>query len=668
MAELNAQQLEAIRSIDGPLLVIAGAGSGKTRVITHKIAYLIEKCGFAPKHIYALTFTNKAAKEMSLRAKALLTHRGNDKIHVSTFHSLGLDILKRECNHLGLSKLFTLFDSVDSVHLLKELSGNVAVVSDENIKSIQQQISSWKNQLIIPESALSLSDEATHLAARFFIAYEKALRAYNAVDFDDLISLPVKLFQEHPTVLETWQNKIRYLLIDEYQDTNIAQYRLIKLLAGVRSNFTAVGDDDQSIYAWRGANPENIYALQQDYPYLKVIKLEQNYRSTRLILRAANTLISHNPHVFEKKLWSALGEGTPIRILATQDGQSEIERILHELLAHKFRYGLNFDDYAILYRSNHQARGLEQALRLQGIPYQISGGTSFFDRAEIKDLFAYFRLMINPKDDAAFLRCVNTPRRDIGPTTLEKLGNYAKERQVSLFLAATELGLQSFLPTNACQRLEQFATLIARTYENAAQGEAIEIVEEFISDIDYYNYLSDNAPNAESGKKRIDNIKDFLAWLKKMTTGDAAISFEEAIQKMVLIDILDRQANEQKTHALQLLTLHAAKGLEFPHVFIMGWEEECLPHKNSIELETIEEERRLAYVGITRAKESLVLTYAKQRKRFGEMQSMTPSRFLAELPQELLAWEGLAEENPEKQRASGQAHLAALRAMLGREN
>ncbi len=665
MSALNPQQQEAIRYIDGPLLVIAGAGSGKTRVITHKIAYLIEKCQLSPKQIYAVTFTNKAAKEMVSRARALLTLKRGDKIHVSTFHSLGLDILKREVTHLGLSKQFTLFDAVDSMHLLKELSGHVAVVSDENLKSVQHLISSWKNQLITPEMALTLaSDEVKHLGARFFIAYEKSLRAYNAVDFDDLISLPVKLFKENPAVLDFWQNKIRYLLIDEYQDTNAAQYELIKLLAGVRGAFTGVGDDDQSIYAWRGANPENIYTLQQDYPNLKVIKLEQNYRSTRLILRAANHLINHNPHLFEKSLWSTLGEGDPIRILATTDGTAEVERIIHELLAHKFRHGLNFDDFAILYRSNHQARSLEQALRLQAIPYQISGGTSFFDRTEIKDLFAYFRLMINPSDDAAFLRCVNTPRRDIGPTTLEKLGAYAQKRQSSLFMAASELGLQEFLPAAACQRLENFVTLVARTYEEAQKGETMAIIQEFISDIDYYTYLSDSAPNAQSGQKRIENIKDFLSWLAKMTSEEDALSFEEAIQKMVLIDILDRQANDQQTHALQLMTLHAAKGLEFRHVFIMGWEEECLPHKNSIEQETIEEERRLAYVGLTRAQQSLVLTYAKQRKRFGEMQTTTPSRFLQELPPDLLQWEGIEEQNPEKQRASGQAHLAALRALL----
>lgn len=672
MSELNPEQQAAVNYIDGPLLVIAGAGSGKTRVITHKISYLIQECHLQPQQIYAVTFTNKAAREMAHRTSQLLVpsvKKGRKQnIHVSTFHSLGLNIIKKEASTLELNTNFTLFDTEDSINLLKELGPKIAAVSDDNIKFIQQSISNWKNDLILPSQALEqTTEEQSHLAARFFIAYENTLRAYNAVDFDDLIALPVKLFQDNPSALEYWQNKIRYLLVDEYQDTNTAQYSLIKLLCGIRQALTVVGDDDQSIYAWRGAKPENIQLLQQDYPKLKVIKLEQNYRSTSTILKAANHLISHNPHVFVKQLWSTLGSGDLIKIIATDSDEGEVERVVHELIAHKFRYRLNYDHYAILYRSNHQARQLEQALREQAIPYQISGGQSFFSRTEIKDIFAYFRLMVNPDDDAAFLRCVNTPKRDIGPVTLEKLSVYAKQRTCSLLYACLELGLEQYLPDIARHRVGEFAELILKTQTHAMEADdCTTVIEEFIQDIHYFDYLSEVAPNAQSAKKRIENVRDLLNWLGRLVKSpESPLSFQAAIQKMALMDILERQSSEQNNNAVQLMTLHAAKGLEFPHVFIMGWEEECLPHKNSIELDMVNEERRLAYVGMTRAQKTLVLTYAKQRKKYGESSLITPSRFLSELPPELITWEGESENQSEEQRLeSGQSHLAALKALL----
>lgn len=670
MSDLNPQQQAAILSIDSPLLVIAGAGSGKTRVITKKIAYLIEECHLAPRQIYAVTFTNKAAKEMAERTQQLLRKkRGRDNPHISTFHALGLTFLKREAAHLQLSQNFTLFDTMDAQNLLKELSGKITAVSDDSIKLIHQAVSNWKNALVSPEQALSQSNsEQEHLAARFYTAYEDTIHAFNAVDFDDLLLLPVKLLQDNAEVLERWQNAVRYLLIDEYQDTNAVQYQLIKLLCGVRQAFTVVGDDDQSIYAWRGAKPENLQLLQNDYPQLKVIKLEQNYRSTDTILKAANHLISHNPHLIEKRLWSTLGTGDPIRIVAASNDEAEIERVVHEIVAHQFRHRSTYSDYAILYRSNHQARPLEQALREQGIPYQISGGQSFFSRTEVKDIFAYFRLMINPDDDSAFLRCVNTPKRDIGPTTLEKLGLYAKQRNCSLFQACTEMGLSEWLPENARQRLEHFVDTVLHIKEDAISSDnCLPIIETFVEEIGYYAYLSESAPNAVNAQKRIDNVRDLLRWLGHLVNplGQDPHSFQEAIQKITLIDILDRQNADQNTNTVQLMTLHAAKGLEFPHVFILGWEEECLPHKNSIELDMIHEERRLAYVGMTRAKRTLMLTYAKQRKRYGEWQPTTPSRFLEEIPAEFVVWEGNAEAlSEEEQRASGQSHLSALKAML----
>ncbi|MBS0286439.1 MAG: DNA helicase Rep [Proteobacteria bacterium] len=670
MFELNAQQQAAIKYIDGPLLVIAGAGSGKTRVITQKIAYLIEHCQLPAKNIYAVTFTNKAAREMAARVQKLFAKRKVSGIHVSTFHSLGLDIIKKEANALSLGTNFTLFDAQDSVNLLKELSQKLTAVSEDHLNDIQHHISNWKNDLITPEEAVSISQTPQqHLAARFYLAYENTLRAYNAVDFDDLIALPVKLFQDNPLVLERWQNKMRYLLVDEYQDTNTAQYTLIKLLCGARGALTVVGDDDQSIYAWRGAKPENIQLLQQDYPQLKVIKLEQNYRSTSTILSAANQLIANNPHVFEKKLWSSLGQGEPIRILTTPNEEGEFERVINELLAHQFRYKLPYDHYAVLYRSNHQARNLEKALRANAIPYQISGGTSFFARSEIKDLFAYFRLMTNHDDDAAFLRCVNTPKRDIGPATLEKLGLYAKSRGCSLFNASQEFGLSEFLQDAQRSRLQDFATMIMQTFEKSNSDECMSVLQSFVKEIGYYDYLTDTSASPQSAEKRIENVLELLAWLSNLIKEEGQnLSFQDAIHKMMLLDILDRES-KQDTNRVQLMTLHAAKGLEFPHVFIVGCEEEILPHKTSIEQNTIEEERRLAYVGMTRAQKTLTLTYAKQRKRYGEQQLIIPSRFLDELPVELVyREETAAPKSEEETRASGQAHLLALKAMLQDHN
>lgn len=671
MSTLNNQQKEAIHAIDHPLLVIAGAGSGKTRVITHKIAYLLQQCQLPPKNIYAVTFTNKAAKEMASRVQQLLTtaKKPTEKIQVSTFHALGLRILKAEHHSLGLKSLFSLFDNIDTMDLLKALSENISSVTDDQLKNIQTIISHWKNDLIAPEGALkTASQEIELLAARFYATYQTTLQAYNAVDFDDLITLPTLLFQKHPAILERWQNRVRYLLVDEYQDTNTAQYQLIKSLTGIRQAFTVVGDDDQSVYGWRGAKPDNILLLQEEYPRLQVIKLEQNYRSTNTILEAANHLIAHNPHWFEKKLWSTVGTGDPIRVISCAHEAAEIERVVHEILAHKFRYRLGYENYAILYRSNYQARPLEQALLEQGIPYQISGGISFFARTEIKDLFAYFKLIQNQEDDTAFLRCINTPSREIGPATLEKLGQYTKQRNTSLFYACFELGLAQYLSESQRTKLETFAkTILSLSDALKENADPFPLIEHFVKEIGYIEYISAQANNPKSAQKKISHVTELLAWLQRLLQQENTPCFHSAIQKMALVDLLERQSNETPAAALQLLTLHAAKGLEFEHVFILGWEEGILPHKTSLEENTVEEERRLAYVGMTRAKKTLTLTYANQRKQYGEYQSTTPSRFLLELPQEKILWEGKnnpSEHDPQAERTAGKAHLSALKAML----
>ncbi|MDX1654469.1 MAG: DNA helicase Rep [Candidatus Competibacteraceae bacterium] len=663
MDQLNPPQRQAVGHLDGPLLVLAGAGSGKTRVITHKIAYLIRHCGISARHIAAVTFTNKAAREMQERVGRLLEGREGRGLRVSTFHTLGLDIIRRELKTLGLRPGFSLYDPRDVTALLKELMHHE---DQEAGEAAQWLISHWKNALVTPVEALAEAQDLQQAAAaRAYGAYIEQMKAYNAVDFDDLILLPLQLLQSHPQILEAWQNRIRYLLVDEYQDTNAAQYQLVKALTGVRGALTAVGDDDQSIYAWRGAQPENLRLLTQDFPRLKVIKLEQNYRSYRRILKAANRLISHNPHVFDKSLWSELGHGDPIRVISCKSGDHEVERVVAEIIQHRFRSGGRYKDYAILYRSNHMSRPFEKALREHGIPYQLTGGKSFFEHTEIKDLLAYLRLVVNPDDNAAFLRIVNTPRREIGPATLNSLSDYAGRRGVSLLAACFELGLAQQLGERQRARLQDFARWIADLGERAVEGDPLAIARDLVSEVRYEVWLKDQADNPRAAERRINNVQELLDWLGRMGRDDQDPSLADRVAKLALIDLLQRNEQGDDWDAVRLMTLHGAKGLEFPHVFMIGLEEDLLPHRNSIDSGALEEERRLAYVGITRAQKSLTLTLARRRKRYGEWQECEPSRFLGELPEEDLEWEGGGEElPPEKRQERGRAHLAGLRDML----
>ena len=471
MSRLNPRQREAVHYIGGPLLVLAGAGSGKTSVITRKIAWMVQDAGIEARRIAAVTFTNKAAREMKERVSQLLGKQEGRGLTVSTFHTLGLSIIRRERKHLGLKSGFSLFDDQDSKALLRDLMLQNDEDTDQ-LNEVQHRISNWKNDMLTPDQALAEAQLPQDiLAARAYEAYDRHLRAYNAVDFDDLILLPVQLFSNHSDVLERWQRRIQYLLVDEYQDTNLSQYRLVRLLVGHRSGLTVVGDDDQSIYAWRGARPENLAQLQTDFPSLKVVKLEQNYRSTSRILKAANTLIANNPHVFEKTLWSEMGYGDPIRVIHTRNDDAEAERIATEILDRHLRERIGFRDFAVLYRGNHQARLIEMKLQHYQVPYKLSGGTSFFARAEIKDLMSYFKVLINRDDDNAFLRIINLPRREIGPSTLQRLGEYASGREVSLFDACGELGLEQVLPAQAVERLRRFCDLIDRLYQRCRDGD-----------------------------------------------------------------------------------------------------------------------------------------------------------------------------------------------------
>jgi ATP-dependent DNA helicase Rep len=668
MRDLNLRQQQAVAYVEGPLLVLAGAGSGKTLVITQKIAHLIRAGLYRAHQITAVTFTNKAAREMKERVGRLLRHDNARGPRVCTFHTLGLDILRREHGLLGRKAGFSLLDAGDSEALIRELLRREQREDSTSVTGLCGQISQWKNALIDPAAALARAVDPQEVSsADLYGAYQHSLQAYNAVDFDDLIGLPVRLFREQPEALERWRGRIRYLLVDEYQDTNGAQYELMRHLVGATGRLTVVGDDDQSIYAWRGARPENLIQLRGDFPGLSVIKLEQSYRSTGRILGAANRLIANNPHVFDKRLWSALEPGEPIRVISCRDEDHEAERVVAEILHHRFTSGAGHGAYAILYRGNHQARPFEKALRGLDIPYFLSGGTSFFARTEIKDLMAYLRLLVNAEDDAAFLRIVNVPRREIGPATLERLAAYAQERGRPLLAVCGELGLQGHLEERPRRRLEQFATLIERYAQRALGEDPVRTVRDLLEDLDYRAWLKETSSSDKSAVRRIDNVQDLVEWLGRLRSGpQQGAALTDLVKRLTLLDVLDRQEEEQGGNRVHLMTLHAAKGLEFPHVFLVGMEEELLPHRSSIEEGSIEEERRLAYVGITRAQRTLTLTLAARRRRYGELNPCEPSRFLAELPEQDLLWLGDRSLGAqEESRRRGAQHLAGLKGLLG---
>ncbi|MGH8807576.1 MAG: UvrD-helicase domain-containing protein [Noviherbaspirillum sp.] len=668
---MNPPQREAVNYMDGPCLVLAGAGSGKTRVITTKIARLIEECGYEARNIAAVTFTNKAALEMQERiAKLLKEPKEAKQLTVCTFHSLGVQILRREAKELGLKDRFSIMDSDDCFSIVQDLA---CTTDKQLIRRIQTAMSLWKNGLIDPDDAVRQAvteDEAQ--AARIYRNYVATLSSYQAVDFDDLIRLPVELFRSNETVRDKWQRKLRYLLVDEYQDTNTCQYELVKLLVtgpGKKPMFTAVGDDDQAIYAWRGATIENLKQLGVDFPDLKVIKLEQNYRSSTRILQAANAVIANNPKLFEKQLWSEHGLGDPVKVLAMPDDEQEAEQVAIMISAHKFERRAKFSDYAVLYRGNHQARVIEQALRKERIPYTISGGQSFFDRAEIKDIVSYLRLIANGDDDPAFIRAVTTPKRGVGQSTLEALGAFAGQWQCSLFEAVFKGGIESKLADRQLHPLRDFCNFINGLEARAAKrGEnAAELLDEMMKEIHYEAYLYDTFDERQAQGKW-QNVLDFTTWLKEKGTGGKDGTAEEKsllelTQMVALMTMLE--GRDEEPDAVRMSTLHASKGLEFPHVFLVGVEEGILPHKGDPDapIDTlaarIEEERRLMYVGITRAQRSLHITWCKKRKRARESVNCDVSRFIREMKLD----EGDAVPT-EEEKITPQDRLANLKALL----
>jgi ATP-dependent DNA helicase Rep len=663
---LNAAQRDAVHYDAAPLLVLAGAGSGKTRVITAKIAHLVER-GVDASRIVAITFTNKAAREMRERARNALTRSGTAgaaaAVTISTFHSFGLSIVRAEARALGLKSGFSIFDPADVEPIVAELA---ATADRARARAIQWKIGQWKNALVAPAQALreSTNDDEV-VAARAYAGYRDALTAYRAVDFDDLITLPVTLFESDAAALARWQSRCAHVLIDEYQDTNPAQYRLFRHLVGERTPFTAVGDDDQAIYGWRGATLDNLAALPRDYPDLRVIKLEQNYRSTVRILRCANALIGNNPKLFDKRLWTELAHGEPLRVVPAADEEAEADGVVRRLLGHKFEHRTRFADYAILYRGNHQARAFETALRAQSIPYEISGGQSMFERTEIKDVVAYLRLIANEDDDPAFVRALAVPKRGVGQTSLKHLGEVAQARGTSLFGAVFEPALADAVPARQRAALASFCALINGLRHRAEREPAGRLLDEMLRAIGYADWLTSTLDRRDA-QARSQSVEEFVAWLARKGEVDGR-NLLELTQMVALVTMLEGREHDAPD-AVRLSTLHAAKGLEFPHVFLVGLEEGVLPHREAIGAGNVDEERRLMYVGLTRAQETLHLSYCATRKRAGENVDCAPSRFLAELAQEDLRYadRALTPDEAAKAKTAGNARLAALKALLTR--
>ena len=666
LQDLNQPQQQAVKCIDRPCLVLAGAGSGKTGVITRKIAWLIQQ-GYAAQHICAVTFTNKAAREMRQRVTRLMDRKITKGLKISTFHSLGQRILIHESHRLGYRRGFSIMDTRDVETCLDGLAHRLEQDTDY-IRQTMYQISRWKNDFIAPAAAADAADTPLLQAqAHLYDEYQQHLLACNSMDFDDLIMLPVQLFRNHAQVLNNWQDRIRYLLIDEYQDTNTSQYEMVKALCGIRQKLTVVGDDDQSIYAWRGARPENLQRLQQDFAALEVIKLEQNYRSTSRILGAANQLIANNQHLYDKKLWSASGAGDLIQVFPCKNAEDEANRVVVDILSKRFQENTPCSQFAILYRSNFQSRNYEKALRDHSIPYQVAGGNAFFERREIKDIMAYLRLLTNPDDDQALLRIINVPRREIGATSIKALATYAGSRKRSLDIAMRELGLLESLNNRARVRIQEFIELIAELRLQAQQDDAMGLCRTLVSKIDYADWLSETCTSSKQAEAAMENVMELISWIGNLQKDRDDKSLDAVVAHLSLMSILENEEDQKPQDAVQLMTIHAAKGLEFEHVYLVGFEEDSLPHHQSQDADSIEEERRLAYVGITRAASNLTLSYAKTRQKFGDMLQCEVSRFLYELPEADLegAEHTLSKLSDSERHQRGLDTFADLKALLG---
>jgi len=638
---LNSAQKNAIELTNGPCLILAGAGSGKTKVIVNKIIYLINNCKYNPHNIAAVTFTNKAAYEMRIRLSEYLNTSKIKKIIISTFHSLGLEIIKKEIDTLNFNSNFTLIDETDQKILLKKICKKEISNNVQSLKKLKFMISFWKNKFLSPSKVQSLikcSEDEDF--AYIYKKYKNYLYEFNMLDFDDLICIPTLLLKNNKIIKTRWQKKISYLLVDEYQDTNNSQYELIKMLTNTNSSFTLVGDDDQSIYSWRGANPQNIFLLKKDFPNLKVITMEHNYRSSGRILKVANALISNNTHYLQKKLFSKLQYGNVIEILIGQSEEDEAEKIVKKIISQYSLKNIRYKDCAILYRGNYQSRILEKVLIKENIPYNISEKASFFSRPEIKDLLSYLRVIINPDDNHAFMKIINIPSRQIGLVTLKKLEEWANKKNKSLFQASNDVEIKNFLKAKTIDNIKKFICKIKK-FTEWSYSKPSNILDDIIYDLEYEKWLSKILKESNKIKNSINNIHTLSKWFKNMLKGDdfeKPMTLSQIVTRMTIRDIAESNITEKKEDQIQLMTLHASKGLEFSSVFIIGMCEGILPNQKSISSNNIEEERRLTYVGITRAKKQLFFTYCCRRTQYGQTLDMLPSRFLFELPKEDIKW------------------------------
>jgi DNA helicase-2/ATP-dependent DNA helicase PcrA len=632
--QLNPVQRDAVEAVDGPVMIVAGAGSGKTRVLTYRTAYLIHK-GVRPDSILALTFTNKAAEEMKGRITELV---GEESRHVwmGTFHSLFARILRKECEHLGYQRNFSIYDTDDSLAAIKGIMSSVGLATQQYPpQGIRSRISIAKNGMISPkEYRQNSTDPATEATAVVYAAYEQHLKRANAMDFDDLLLRPLELFARFPAVLQNYQYRFSHILVDEYQDTNRVQYRLIRELARVHSNICVVGDDAQSIYAFRGADIRNILDFQRDYTSCKVFRLEQNYRSTKTILAAADSLIRHNQDQIPKKLWTDHEDGDPVMLEACRDDRDEGYRIATAIEDETRRGKRDLKDFVVLYRTNAQSRAIEDALRRGGIPYTIVGGVAFYKRKEIKDLLSYLRLIANPLDTESLLRIVNVPARAIGDTTVEKLAALAKKQKKSILDVMDSPHLEDILTGRAAKAVKGFHDLVRKYVFLKSQVSAGELAHALVDDLGILRILKEE--NTPDSLARRENIQELVSAVTEYTDQHPGTGIEDFLEEVSLVSDVDTA--DFTRNAVTLMTLHAAKGLEFPVVFIAGLEEGLFPLSMATESrKELEEERRLMYVGITRAQQRLYLCYASSRYRFGELSLCTRSRFLDEIDESLIA-------------------------------
>ena len=636
MSKLNPEQLEAINHRAGPLLALAGAGSGKTRVITERIINLI-RTGVDPQSILAVTFTNKAAAEMRARITKLMSKKPKNLV-VSTFHSFGVRVLKSEIDKLGYKKNFTIYSSNDCKTLVRTILKELRInTMNFNEGLFLWYIDNWKNSLIKYDE-ITPKEDIERMAINVYELYQRYLKGYNALDFNDLINLTIELYIQYPDILEKYQDRFRFIMVDEYQDTNAAQYKLISLLASKYKNIVVVGDDDQSIYAFRGADISNILSFEQEYPDTKVITLSRNYRSTKSILDAAYSVIRNNTQRKDKLVIAEGAKGDPLIVTACEDERDEASYVADSILSKVDSSNISYDDFAILFRMNAQSRSFEEALRIRGIQYSVVGTFQFYERKEIKDILAYLNLFVNPDDEVSLLRVINLPKRGIGAESMNRLNTRSIDDGVSLHDILWKANEMTDIPPKAKAGVKDFLEIIDYYTErfhvdknDIERPNMYELIQHFLDNINYHNELYNSSDTKEQAVKKIENVDSLLNGIMEYEKYNKNSSLKNYLDKILLMSINDRSDDEDKKKGVMLMSIHSAKGLEFPYVYIAGMEEGLLPHHKSIEEKEIEEERRLCYVAMTRAKSGLTITYCTHRTKMGKVIDINPSIFLEEM-------------------------------------